>query len=57
MTELERLLTQSLTTMEQELRNTQTRQGSLLETQQATLQDCQKTLAAHNTTREASKTP
>lgn len=53
MTELERLLTQSLTTMEQELRDTQTRQGTMLEAQQATLQDCQTTLAGHCTTIEA----
>ena len=53
MTELERLLTQSLTTMEQELRNTQTRQGTILEAQQSTLQDCQNTLATHHTTLES----
>ena len=50
MTELERLLTQSLTTMEQELRDNQTRQGTMLEAQQATLQDCQSTLNNQATT-------
>ncbi len=53
MTELERLLTQSLTAMEQELRETQTRQGTMLEAQRTTIQDCQNTLAAHSSTIEA----